>query len=130
MLSYSVSSRLREIGVRLALGAAPARMVRFVLAEGLRLAAGGVVIGVLAALAAGRLTRSVVIDVNPTDPRILGAVAVVMLAVAALRRSSRAPRQRRRSDGGAAAGVRRLPSGLEARSRWYQRQLVDCSGHY
>jgi ABC-type antimicrobial peptide transport system permease subunit len=84
MLSYSVSSRLREIGVRLALGAAPARMVRFVLGEGLRLAAGGVLIGVLAAVAAGRLTRSVVIEVNPTDPRILGAVAIVMLAVAAV----------------------------------------------
>jgi len=84
MLSYSVSSRLREIGVRLALGAAPARMVRFVLREGLRLAAGGVLIGVLAAVAAGRLTRSVVIEVNPTDPRILAAVAIVMLAVAAL----------------------------------------------
>jgi putative ABC transport system permease protein len=84
MLSYSVSSRLREIGVRLALGAAPGGVVRLILAEGLRLAAAGVVIGILGALAAGRLTRSVVIEVNPTDPRILGAVAIVMLAVAAL----------------------------------------------
>ena len=84
MLSYSVASRLREIGVRLALGAAPGRVVRLVLTEGLRLAAGGVLIGVLAAVAMGRLTRSVVIDVNPTDPRILGGVAIVMLAVAAL----------------------------------------------
>jgi predicted permease len=84
MLSYSVSSRLREIGVRLALGAAPARIVRVVLGEGLHLAAAGVLIGVIAAVAAGRVTRSVVIDVNPTDPRILGAVAIVMLAVAAL----------------------------------------------
>ena len=107
MLSYSVSSRLREIGVRLALGAAPGRMVRFVLAEGLRLAAGGVAIGVFAALAAGRVTRSLVIDVSPTDPRILGGVAIVMLAVAALAAlGPGTPRQRRRSDGGAAAGVR------------------------
>ena len=59
-------------------------MVRFILAEGLRLAATGVVIGVLAALAAARLTRSVVIDVSPTDPRVLSAVAIVMLTVAAL----------------------------------------------
>jgi putative ABC transport system permease protein len=82
MLSYSVSSRLREIGVRLALGAAPARMVRLVVGEGLRLAIAGVVIGLLAALAAGRMTRSLVVDVSPADPRILTAVAIVMLAVA------------------------------------------------
>jgi len=84
MLSYSVSSRLREIGVRLALGAAPPRIVRFILAEGLRLAIGGVAIGLLGALAAGRLTRSLVLDVSPTDPRILAAVTFVMLAVACL----------------------------------------------
>ena len=82
MLSYSVSSRLREIGVRLALGAAPGRIVRFVLTEGLRLTAVGIGTGLIAALAAGRLTRSLVIDVSPSDPRILGAVATVMLAVA------------------------------------------------
>jgi predicted permease len=84
MLSYSVSSRLREIGVRLALGAAPERIVRFVLAEGLRLAAIGVAIGLFAALAAGRLTRSLVVDVSPSDPRILAAVTTIMLAVACL----------------------------------------------
>jgi predicted permease len=82
MLSYSVSSRLREIGVRLALGAAPPRIVRFIVAEGLRLACAGVAIGLLAAVAAGRLTRSLVVDVSPTDPRTLAAVTVVMLAVA------------------------------------------------
>jgi putative ABC transport system permease protein len=82
MLSYSVSSRLREIGVRLALGAAPPRIVRFVLAEGLRLAAIGVVVGIGLALATGRLTRSLLIDVSPSDPRILAGVSVVMLAVA------------------------------------------------
>jgi putative ABC transport system permease protein len=84
MLSFSVSSRLREIGVRLALGAAPQRIVRFVLAEGLRLAIAGVTIGLLAAVALGRLTRSLVLDVSPTDPRILAAVTFVMLAVACL----------------------------------------------
>jgi predicted permease len=82
MLSYSVSSRLREIGVRLALGAAPQRIVRFILAEGLRLAALGVAVGLVGALAAGRLTRSLVVDVSPTDPRMLAGVTVLMLAVA------------------------------------------------
>jgi predicted permease len=84
MLSYSVSSRLREIGVRLALGAAPQRIVRLVLGEGLRLASLGVAIGVCAALAAGRLTRSLVVDVSPSDPRILAGVAAVIVIVASL----------------------------------------------
>ena len=84
MLSYSVSCRRREIGVRLAIGAAPPRIVRVILAEGLRLAIAGVLIGLVGALAAGRLTRSLVVDASPSDPRILAIVAVVMLAVACL----------------------------------------------
>ena len=82
MLSYSVSSRLREIGVRLALGAAPPRIVRFIVGEGLRLALVGVGIGLAAALAAGRLTRSLLVGVSPADPRTLALVTCVMLAVA------------------------------------------------
>jgi putative ABC transport system permease protein len=82
MLSYSVSSRLREIGVRLALGAAPGRMVRFILGEGVRLASAGVLIGLLAAVFAGRLARALLVDVSPNDPRILAGVSAVMLAVA------------------------------------------------
>lgn len=84
MLSYSVSSRLREIGVRLALGAAPQRIVRFIVGEGLRLAVMGIIIGIVAALAAGRLTRSLVVDVSPSDPWILAAVTTVMIVVAYL----------------------------------------------
>src|SRR5204863_3434632 len=66
MLSYSVSCRRREIGVRLAIGAAPPRIVRIILSEGLRLAVAGVIVGLAGALAAGRLTRSLVVDANPT----------------------------------------------------------------
>jgi len=84
MLSYSVSCRLREIGVRMAIGAAPRRIVRGVLGEGLRLALIGVGVGLVGAVAAGRLTRSLVVDVNPSDPRILVAVATVMILVACL----------------------------------------------
>jgi predicted permease len=84
MLAYSVSSRRREMGVRLALGAAPPRIVRFVLAEGLRLAIAGIVIGLISALATGRLLRTLVVDVSPSNPWTLGAVTVVMLAVAGL----------------------------------------------
>jgi putative ABC transport system permease protein len=84
MLSYSVSSRLREIGVRLALGAAPDRIVRFIIAEGLRLALLGVALGLIGALLAGRLARSLVLDVNPSDPRILAGVSIVMVIVACM----------------------------------------------
>ena len=84
MLSYSVSCRVREIGVRMALGAAPHRIVRDVLGEGLRLTLIGVGLGLLGAVALARLTRSLVVDVNPSDPRILVAVAAVMTVVACL----------------------------------------------
>ena len=84
MLSYSVSCRRREIGIRLAIGAAPPRIVRVILGEGLRLALVGVVAGLVFAIAASRITRSVVVDVNPSDPRILAAVAATMFAVACL----------------------------------------------
>lgn len=84
MLSYSVSCRLREIGVRMAIGAAPRRIVQGVLGEGLRLALIGVTAGLLGATAVSRLIQSLVVDVNPSDPRILLAVAAVMIVVACL----------------------------------------------
>jgi predicted permease len=84
MLSYSVTCRVREIGVRLAIGAAPPQIVRVILGEGLRLAIVGVGAGLVAALAAGRVMRSLVVDVSPSDPKILAIVALVMLIVACL----------------------------------------------
>jgi ABC-type antimicrobial peptide transport system permease subunit len=84
MLSYSVSSRRREMGVRLALGAAPPRIVRVVLGEGLRLTIAGIAIGLVAALAASRLLGSLVADLNASNPWIPAAVTLVMLSVAAL----------------------------------------------
>jgi ABC-type antimicrobial peptide transport system permease subunit len=70
--------------VRLALGAGPPRIVRFILGEGLRLAVLGVAIGLAGALALGRITRSLVIDVSPSNPWILAGVALVMLVVVAV----------------------------------------------
>jgi putative ABC transport system permease protein len=84
VLSYSVSSRMREIGVRLALGADAHRVIRLVLGEGVRLAAAGAIAGLVAAVVAARFVRGLVVDVSPTDPRILAASAAVMLAVAAV----------------------------------------------
>ena len=62
MLSYSVSSRIRDIGVRLALGADPGRVMRRVLGQGLRLAALGAAIGFIASVAAGRVVRNLLPD--------------------------------------------------------------------
>jgi len=83
-LSYSVSARLREIGVRLALGADAARVVRLVLGEGLGLAAIGAAAGIGAALVTSRLLSGLAFGVSSVDPRVLAAVTGVALAAAAL----------------------------------------------
>jgi putative ABC transport system permease protein len=84
VLSYSVSSRMREIGVRLALGADAARVMGLVLGDGLRLVAVGTAIGIVASIAVARLARSVLVDASAWDPRLLGVAAIIMLAVAAI----------------------------------------------
>jgi putative ABC transport system permease protein len=84
VLSYSVSSRLRDIGVRVALGADPGRVISLVLWEGLRPAALGVAIGLVASVAIARLMQGVLPDAPPWDPRMIGAAGVIMLAVSAV----------------------------------------------
>jgi ABC-type antimicrobial peptide transport system permease subunit len=82
VMAYSVARRRHEFGVRLALGAEPARVVGEVMGEGLRLAAAGVVIGILAALAASRLLATQLYGVRPHDPLSYAAtVAVLTIAV-------------------------------------------------
>ena len=82
VLSYSVSSRMREIGVRLALGADANRVVGLVLGEGLRLAAVGASIGLVAALAIARLLRGMLAAVAAPDPLMFLAASALMLVVA------------------------------------------------
>ena len=84
MLSYSVSSRVRELGVRLALGAAPERVVALIVGDGLRLAAVGIAIGIAGALGAERLLRTLVPGVTAADTRLLASVAAIMAVVAAI----------------------------------------------
>ena len=81
-LSYSVSRRRREIGVRMAIGAGRPAVQRLVVLEGLRLVASGVVLGLVGtALATGAL-RSLLFGVGPGDPPTLAAVIGLVAAVA------------------------------------------------
>ncbi|HEX4438669.1 MAG TPA: ABC transporter permease [Thermoanaerobaculia bacterium] len=80
----AVKRRRAEIGVRMALGAGPGRVVREVLADGLRLVGLGVAIGIAAALVATRWMGSLLVGVPPTDPLTFGAVATVLAAAALL----------------------------------------------
>ena len=82
IMAYSVNLRRREIGVRMALGAARANVTWLVLRQGMSLVAAGVAIGGAAALVAGRLLARALYGVSPGDPVSLAGAALVLLAVA------------------------------------------------
>jgi putative ABC transport system permease protein len=84
VLSQGVSARRRELGVRLALGATPRRVVTLVVAQGVGLAVAGLAIGIAAALLFGGALRALLYGVTTRDPLSFGAVALTVLAVAAL----------------------------------------------
>ena len=84
VLSYSVSRRTREIGIRMALGATRGGVASGILREGLVMTAVGIAIGLTAALVLSRFMASVLFDVKPGDPLTYVAVAVILLGVAAL----------------------------------------------
>ena len=84
VLSYSVSQRIREIGIRMALGESAASVRRRVVGRTLVLAGVGVVIGATVSLGASRLLRSLLFGVGPTNVMSFAATAVVLVAVSAL----------------------------------------------
>ena len=88
VLSYLVTQRTREIGVRMALGAQRSSILRLLLSEGMRLAALGIAIGLVAAAGATRLLATLLFGVLPTDPYVLltvtGLIAVVTLAACSI----------------------------------------------
>ena len=84
VISYSVSQRQNEIGIRMALGASPATVRQLILGETVRLAGIGVAIGFVGALVATRLARSLLYGVTATDPVTFGGMIAVLGCVALL----------------------------------------------
>jgi putative ABC transport system permease protein len=82
VVSYSVEQRTREMGIRLALGAAPLSILQMVLREGLWLAGSGIAAGLLAAVALTRYLSTLLYTVRPTDPVVYASVSAILAAAA------------------------------------------------
>jgi ABC-type antimicrobial peptide transport system permease subunit len=83
-MSYLVTRRTREMGIRMALGADGAGLRRFVIGRGIRLAVLGLVLGIPAALGLTRLMRGVLFSVSPADPVVFGAVGMLLAGISVL----------------------------------------------
>ena len=83
LMSYMVATRTREIGVRLALGARPARVLRMVLGNALRMVVIGIIAGLPLAMLAARLIASMVFGLTPTDAVTIAAAVAVLILVGA-----------------------------------------------
>ena len=98
VMSYIVTGRTQEIGIRMALGARQADVLRMVLLQSLRPVALGVALGLCGALALTRLMTTLLYQVSPTDPVVLAGVTLLLAAVAAVSGpAARAPRRAHRS---------------------------------
>jgi len=84
LISFTVTQRVPEIGVRLALGASPRQVFAQVIGQGLQLAVIGVVLGLITAAAAATLVSGLLFDTSATDPVIYASLAVLLLAMAVL----------------------------------------------
>ncbi|HEY8835096.1 MAG TPA: FtsX-like permease family protein [Chthoniobacterales bacterium] len=82
VMAFNALRRLREIGVRLALGAMPAQIRTMMLRQGMRLLGAGLILGFIGAIAASRVIRSLLFGVSANDPLIYGAVTLVLAAAA------------------------------------------------
>jgi putative ABC transport system permease protein len=84
LIAYSVAERTRELGIRVALGANRAAVVRLIVGEGLVLAGIGLAIGLAGAWALTGTLKTLLYEVSPLDPAVLGAAAAGVLMVATL----------------------------------------------
>jgi putative ABC transport system permease protein len=84
VMSYGVSERTHEMGIRMALGARGSDVLRLVISQGMRLAIIGVVIGVGLAFVSTRIVKSYLYDVSTTDPLTFSVIILLLISVAAL----------------------------------------------
>jgi predicted permease len=78
VMSYAVAQSMRELALRMALGAGSADLLRLVISRGLKLTAGGIVVGAAAGLVLTRLLGKLLFNVSPSDPRAFGAALALM----------------------------------------------------
>ena len=84
VLSYLATQRTGEMGIRMALGANPYQVLRLMLADGMRPAVYGLVVGSIASAASVRLIESMLYQTRPLDPAVFAIVATALLVVAGL----------------------------------------------
>ena len=84
LIAFSVTQRIREIGIRVALGASKAGIFRMILGDGFRLTVVGVLLGLTGVLSSTRILRSLLYEVNPLDPATLVSVICILLVVSAV----------------------------------------------
>jgi putative ABC transport system permease protein len=84
VISYLVGQRTHELGIRLALGAQRADVLRLVLGHGMKMALGGVALGLVAALGLTRLLAKMLYGVSTTDPATFAVIGLLLTAVALL----------------------------------------------
>jgi ABC-type antimicrobial peptide transport system permease subunit len=84
VIAYSVGRRTREIGIRMALGAAPGDVLKMVMGQGIGLAAGGIALGLALSVVAARAIAAALYDVGAADPAAWGTAVLVLLGSAAL----------------------------------------------
>jgi ABC-type antimicrobial peptide transport system permease subunit len=82
VISYSVTQRTSEFGLRMALGAQQPDVLKLVLSQAGKLALAGTALGVIASLAMARVLKSLIFNVSPTDPATFSAVAFIVMIVA------------------------------------------------
>ena len=84
VMAYSVKQRTRELGIRLALGAPQSNLLRMVIGHGMKLALGGLALGLIASLALTRLIKTLLFGVSANDPLILASITLLLALVALL----------------------------------------------